>query len=146
MKYSSLTPSQIEIRGAVDGVANETKDVIRRFHEAIDRHDPEGAEELVADECILENTNPAPNGSRHVGKVACLAIWQRLARSTGTEFEREEVFVVGDRAVIRWRYRWGKADGRSIRGINLMRVHGGRIVKVMDYVKGQRKHRRPIWR
>ena len=135
MKYCTLTRSQIEIQGAVDGVANETKDVIRRFHEAFDRHDPEGMEDLVADECILENTNPAPNGSRHVGKAACLAIWQGLARSPGTE--REEVFVVGNRAVIRWRYRWGKADGQSIRGINLMRVHGGRIVEAMGYVKGQ---------
>lgn len=137
MKYSSLTPRQIEIQGAVDGVANETKDVIRRFHGAFDRHDPEGVEDLVADECILKNTNPAPNGSRHVGKAACLAIWRGLARSTGTEFEREEIFVVGDRAVIRWRYRWGKADGHSIRGINLMRVYGGHIVEAMGYVKGQ---------
>jgi ketosteroid isomerase-like protein len=135
--HPPLIPSQIEILGAVDSVANETKDVIRRFHEAFDKHDPEAMEDLVADECVIENTNPAPNGSRHVGKAACLAIWQGLARSTGTGFEREEVFVVGERVVIRWRYRWGEDDDQSIRGINLMRVHGGRIVEAMGYVKGQ---------
>lgn len=135
MNQPSLAPSQIEILGPADSVATTTKEVIRRFHEAFDSHDPQAMEGLVADDCVIENTNPAPNGSRHVGKAACLAIWQGLASSTGTGFEREEVFVVGERVVIRWRYRWGDDDAQSIRGINLMRVNGGRIVQAMGYVK-----------
>jgi ketosteroid isomerase-like protein len=135
MNYPFLAPDQIEILGSADSVAKTTKDIIRRFHEAFDSHDPQAMENLVADDCVVENTNPAPNGSRHVGKAACLGVWQELASSTGTGFEREEVFVVGERAVIRWRYRWGDDDTQSIRGINLMRVNGGCIVQAMGYVK-----------
>ena len=136
MKYSSLTPNQISILGPADSAAITTKEVIQKFHEAFDRHDPEAMDDLVADDCVIENTTPAPNGARLVGKAACLANWQDLAKSTGTWFVREEVFVVGERSVIRWRYCWGNEDTQSIRGVNLMRVSGGRIVEAMGYVKG----------
>lgn len=136
MKYPSLTPDQITILGPVDSAALETKEVIRKFHEAFDGHDPEAMEDLVADDCSIENTGPAPNGARLIGKAACLANWQALASSVGTGFVREEVFVVGERCVIRWRYCWGADDTSSIRGLNLMRVRGGRIVEAMGYVKG----------
>lgn len=136
MEYSSLTPDQINILGPADSAAIATREVIRKFHEAFDGHDPKAMEDLVADDCVIENTNPAPNGSLLVGRAACLANWQGLANSTATWFVREEVFVVGERAVIRWRYCWGKDDTQSIRGLNLMRVSGGRIVEAMGYVKG----------
>lgn len=135
MKYSSLAPDQITILGPADSAAITTKEVIRKFHDAFDRHDPEAMEDLVADDCVIENTNPAPDGARLVGKAACLANWQGLASATGTGFAREEVFVVGERVVIRWRYWWGEEDTQSIRGLNLMRVRGGRIVEAMGYVK-----------
>jgi nuclear transport factor 2 (NTF2) superfamily protein len=136
MKYSSLPPDQISILGPADSAALTAKEVIRKFHEAFDHHDPDAMEVLVADDCVIENTNPAPDGARLVGKAACLANWQGLAKSAGTRFVREEVFVVGERVVIRWRYCWGDNEGQSIRGINLMRVCGGRIVEAMGYVKG----------
>jgi len=60
----------------------------------------------------------APNGARLVGKAQCLANWQALASATGTWFEREEVFVVGERVVVRWRYCWGDDDTRSMRGVS----------------------------
>jgi hypothetical protein len=111
-------------------------EVIRKFHEAFDRHDPGAMEDLVADDCVIENTTPAPNGARLVGKAACLANWQAITGSTGTWFAREEVFVVGERVIVRWRYCWGEGDTQSIRGLNIMRVCGGRIVEAMGYVKG----------
>lgn len=137
MKHPSLAPDQITILGPADNAASETRDVIRQFHEAFDRHDPKAMEDLVADDCVIENTNPAPNGARLVGKAACLANWQGIAGSTSARFVREEVFVVDERAVVRWRYCWGTDDASSIRGINLMRVRGGRIVEAMGYVKGK---------
>jgi ketosteroid isomerase-like protein len=136
MKYSSLRPDQITILGPADSAAIATREVVRKFHDAFDRHDSEAMEDLVADDCVIENTSPAPNGARLVGKAACLANWQGLAKSTGTWFVCEEVFVVGERVVIRWRYCWGDDDGQSIRGINLMRICDGRIVEAMGYVKG----------
>ncbi|CAM5628117.1 hypothetical protein RLIN73S_04419 [Rhodanobacter lindaniclasticus] len=89
----------------------------------------------MADDCIIENTSPAPDGAHLVGKAACLENWRRLAGSTGIEFAREEVFVTGERVVVRWRCCWG--DQSLIRSrIDLMRVRGGRIVEAMGYVKG----------
>lgn len=64
-------------------------------------------------------------------------VWQGLAAASGTHFDVEEVFAAGERAVIRWRYRWGEGDINSVRGLNLMRVRGGRIAEAMGYVKGQ---------
>lgn len=136
MKHSSLAPDRITLLGTADGVALATSGGIRKFHDAFDHHDPEAMKDLVSDDCAIENTNPAPNGARLVGKTTCLANWQGLARSTDTWFTREEVLVVGERAIIRWRYRWGEDDGQSIRGINLMRVRDGLIVEAMGYVKG----------
>ena len=118
------------------GIPGSTADVIRRFNDAFQRHDPAAFATLVADHCIIENTNPAPEGSRHVGKAACLAVWEGLAAASDTQFDEEEVFVAGERAIIRWRYRWGEDLRESVRGVNLMRVSAGQIVEAMGYVKG----------
>lgn len=115
---------------------NDTAEVIRRFNDAFRFHDPKALEPLVADHCTIENTTPAPEGKREVGKTACLAVWQGLASAAGTQFELEEVFVAGERAVIRWRYRFGEGPADSIRGLNWMRVRAGQIVEAMGYVKG----------
>jgi ketosteroid isomerase-like protein len=116
-------------------ITQETENLMRRFHDAFDRHDPAAFVDLVADDCIIENTAPGPNGSRHVGKQACLAVWQKLATAAGTGFSREEVWVVGERVIVRWRYRWGDDESQSVRGINLMRVRHGRVAEAMGYVK-----------
>jgi ketosteroid isomerase-like protein len=115
---------------------NETSELMRRFNDAFRFHDPAALLELVAADCVIENSQPAPNGSRHVGRDACLAVWQGLATATGTQFSLEEVFVAGERAVIRWRYRFGEGESGSIRGVNVMRVRAGQIVEALGYVKG----------
>ena len=83
--------------------------------------------DLIDDNCVLGNISPAPNGSRHVGKAACLDVWQRIAAARENHFEHEEIFVAGDRIVTRWRLRWGGDENLSLRG--LMRVRNGRIVE-----------------
>jgi ketosteroid isomerase-like protein len=113
-----------------------TSEVIRRFNEAFQQHDPAALPDLIAADCVVENSNPAPSGSRHVGREACLALWRRIATNPGTRFDLEEVVVAGERATIRWRLRWGQDDGDSVRGVNLMRVRDGQIVEALGYVKG----------
>jgi hypothetical protein len=51
-------------------------------------------------------------------------------------FRLEDTIVLGDRAIILWRYRWGQAAENSVRGVNLMRVRGGLIIEALGYVKG----------
>ncbi|HEY6727950.1 MAG TPA: nuclear transport factor 2 family protein [Polyangiaceae bacterium] len=113
-----------------------TSAVIQRFNEAFERHDPTLLPDLIAADCIIENSTPAPRGSRHVGKDACLELWGRLAGSPDLHFEVEEVFVADERAVIRWQLRWGEGENDSVRGVNVMRVRNGQIVEALGYSKG----------
>jgi ketosteroid isomerase-like protein len=115
---------------------NRTAELMRRFNDAFRFHDPAALAPLVAEDCVIENTQPAPEGSRHVGRAACLAVWQGLAGNTGQQFSLEEVFVAGERALIRWRLRFGAGPADSIRGVNWMRTRDGLIVEAMGYVKG----------
>lgn len=107
-----------------------------RFNGAFVRHDPAALAELVDRDCVIENTTPAPDGSRHVGREACLAVWQSLAGNRDTQFHPEDVFACDDRAVIRWRYVFGPGKDDSVRGVNLMRARRGKIVEALGYVKG----------
>jgi ketosteroid isomerase-like protein len=113
-----------------------TSEVIRRYNEVFQRHDPSALRELIAADCVIENTNPAPNGSRHVGREACFELWQRIATTPGIHFDIEDVVVTGDRATILWRLHWGEGESKSVRGVNLMRVRDGKIVEALGYVKG----------
>jgi len=125
--------SKIAEEGASEA---QTSEVIRRFNEAFQRHDPTALAELVAEDCIVENSRPAPDGSRHVGRAACLELWRGIATTPGTHFDLEGVSVTGERAIILWRYRWGEGEQNSVRGVNLMPVRNGLIVEGLGYVKG----------
>ena len=116
--------------------SRSTSEVIRRFNEAFQQHDAAALPPLIAADCVIENSNPAPDGSRHVGHEACLTLWRRIATAPGTRFDLEEVVVSGERATIRWRLRWGESESESVRGVNLMQVRNGQIVEALGYVKG----------
>ncbi len=113
-----------------------TAEVIAKFNDAFQRHDPTELKELIAEDCVLENTAPAPEGARLVGRAACLERWESIAGDRSTRFDLEDVFVADERAVIRWRWWWGDEPSQSVRGVNLMRVRDGLIVEGMGYVKG----------
>ncbi|MDI2127858.1 nuclear transport factor 2 family protein [Yinghuangia seranimata] len=110
----------------------QTLDVLNRFNAAFLRHEPALLDELVAEDCAVENTD----GKRHEGRAASLALWKGIAGSRDAEFEPEEITASGDRGVIRWRLRWGPTEAESVRGVNLMRLRDGLIVEAMGYVKG----------
>ena len=114
-----------------------TDEVMRRFNDVFQLHDPSALHELVAEDCVIENTQPAPNGSRHVGRDACIALWTGIATAPGTHFDLENVIVTGERGIILWRFYWGEGEANSVRGVNLMRVRDGLIVEAKGYVKGQ---------
>ena len=115
---------------------SKTAEVIQQFNDAFQRHDPAHLTELVAQDCVIENTQPAPNGAREIGREACIARWTEIATTPGTRFDLEDVLVAGEHAIIRWRYWWGEGESNSVRGVNLMRVQHGQIVEAMGYVKG----------
>jgi ketosteroid isomerase-like protein len=112
-----------------------TADVIRRFNDAFVQRDPDVLVDLVADDCVMESAEPAPNGARYEGYDACLCFWQELIADPNGSFEPEDVVVSANRATIRWRYRFGEGDENSVRGVTLMHVRHGKIVEALGYVK-----------
>ena len=122
------------IESLPDEKSQETAEIMRRFNEVFLRHDPSELRNLVAENCVIEKITPGPDGDRWVGRDACVANWETIATEPGSHFDLEETFTAGERATIRWRYH--SKDGRSVRGVNLMRVRNGLIVEAMGYMKG----------
>ncbi len=116
----------------------DTWATVERFNAAFAEHDIDAIMALMTDDCVFENTSPAPDGERYEGQAAVRAFWEAFFRaSPGATFEHEEVFAAGDRAVVRWRYRWtgGERPGH-VRGIDAFRVRDGRVAEKLSYVKG----------
>jgi ketosteroid isomerase-like protein len=111
-----------------------TADTVEAFNTAFNRHDVDAVMALMTDDCVFENTQPPPDGERHVGQSAVRAYWvQFFKESPSARFDAEEVVIAGDRAVVRWRFDWG--DGH-IRGIDLLKVRDGKVAEKFAYVKG----------
>ncbi|GAA4059806.1 nuclear transport factor 2 family protein [Nonomuraea soli] len=112
-----------------------TAEVIDRFNRAFVHHEPDLLDDLIGDDCVMEAIQPAPDGARYEGREACLTFWRALADDRTTQFEPEDVVVLGDRATIRWRYRFGDGPADSVRGVNLMHIRDGLIVEALGYSK-----------
>jgi hypothetical protein len=112
-----------------------TREVLDQYDAAFRLHDPGLLEGLVADECVIEDTGPAPDGARHEGGPACLARWSELAANRALRFSTEPAEIHGDLAVAPWVLQWGEGEDDRVRGVNLIRIRGGRIVEARGYVK-----------
>ena len=118
-----------------DGTARTTRAVLDRYNEAFRVHDPTLLDGLIADDCVIEDTSPAPDGLRREGGRACLARWSELAENRALEFTPEAAEIHGDLAVQPWALRWGDGENDRVRGVNLIRIRDGRIVEARGYVK-----------
>jgi len=87
----------------MDSPVKDTANVIDQFNAAFLERAPEKLVDLIADDCVMEGTGPAPEGNVWTGYEECLAGWRGLATEPSIRFEVEHVDVDGDRAVIRWR-------------------------------------------
>ena len=55
------------------------------------------------------------------------AFWRQFFQSSpGARFEAEEAFAAGDRAVVRWVFRWDDRGGH-VRGVDVLRVRDGKV-------------------
>ena len=114
---------------------DRTSRVIDRFNQAFERHDATLLENLIAEDCVMESVEPAPNGTRVVGRADNLKFWTNMANNRDGVFEVEDVVVFGERANIRWRYRFGPGLSQSVRGVTLVRLRDGLIVEALAYAK-----------
>jgi ketosteroid isomerase-like protein len=116
-----------------------TLTTIRAFNDALNRHDVDAVMALMTEDCVFENTWPAPDGERYEGQEAVRGFWERLiADSPAAHFEVEDLFAAGDRATQCWRYTWVDAQGVAghIRGVDVFRVREGKVAEKLAYVKG----------
>ena len=118
--------------------SNLTLAIIETFNTAFNRHDVDAVMAAMTPDCVFENTNPAPDGSRVEGAAAVRAYWEKFfATNPDAVFEAEDIFAAGDRCVVRWVYRKTK-DGTSwhLRGVDIFKVKDGKVAEKMAYVKG----------
>jgi len=104
------------------------------FNEAFNRHDVAGMMQLMSEDCLFENTAPAPDGTAYKGKEAVTKFWERFFReSPRAHIEIEEIFGLGSHCIMRWKYSWG--DGH-VRGVDIFKIEKDLIVEKLSYVKG----------
>ena len=113
--------------------------LVLRFNDALNARDVDTLMRLMTDDCLFENTFPAPDGARYSGQAAVRAFWEEFVRgSTEAKFEIEEIFGMDERVVMRWRYHWIDLQGQAghIRGVDVYTVKDGLIAEKLSYVKG----------
>ncbi len=113
--------------------------LVLEFNEAFNRHDVAGMMQLMSDDCIFENTDPAPDGATFKGRETVAQFWRDFFReSPQAHIEIEEIFGLGLRCVMRWRYDWVEGDGKKghVRGVDIFKLKDGLICEKVSYVKG----------
>lgn len=113
--------------------------VVLEFNEAFNRHDVDGMMQLMSDDCRFENTAPAPDGTVYAGREAVSQFWQSFFdQSPQAHIEIEEIFGLGFRCIMRWRYGWVDAAGQEghVRGVDIFQLKDGLITEKLSYVKG----------
>jgi len=109
------------------------------FNEAFNRHDVAGMMKLMNEDCVFENTDPAPDGTTYKGKEAVTQFWQDFFRqSPQAHIDIEEVFGLGSRCIMRWRYSWVDESGKEghVRGVDVFKIEDNLISEKFSYVKG----------
>lgn len=112
---------------------------VERFNDALNRHDVDGMMAMMSQDCVFENTFPAPDGTRFSGQAEVRGFWEEFFRSSPrANIQAGEIIVAGERCTVLWTYRWGGNDAQQghVRGVDVIRVRDGKIVEKLSYVKG----------
>lgn len=113
--------------------------IVLAFNDAFNNHDVAGMMKLMSEDCVFENTDPAPDGTRYSGKEAVTQFWERFfAESPNAHIDIEEIFSLGRRCIMRWKYSWVDAAGQAghVRGVDVFKEMDGLLVEKLSYVKG----------
>ena len=113
--------------------------VVLKFHEAFNRHDVSGMMQLMSEDCKVESSGPAPDGTAFVGKKAATQYWlDFFQRSPQVHLEIEDIFGLGKHCIMRWEASKLNDGGQygHVRGVDIFRVGDGLISEHLSYVKG----------
>ena len=95
--------------------------------------------QLMSDDCVFENTEPAPDGTRYEGKEAVTKFWQDFFHEAPqAHIDIEDIFGMGNHCIMRWKYNWVDGHGKQghVRGVDIFQVREGLIAEKLSYVKG----------
>lgn len=123
----------------MDEQSRATLNTIEHFNAVFNRHDVDAVMAAFTEDCVFENTSPSPDGERYEGQTAVRAFWQAFFDSSPSAvFETEDIFAADDRCTVRWIYRWVDGSGVAghVRGVDVFRVHDGKVAEKCAYVKG----------
>ena len=62
-KDQIMTTNELILTEAAAAQSEKTAEVMRRFNDAFLQHDPAALSELIAEDCVIEETVPAPSGA-----------------------------------------------------------------------------------
>lgn len=113
--------------------------VVRELEEALNRRDIEAFMALITDDCVFENTSPAPDGQRYEGQSAIRAFLEGFFQATPSiDFQTEDLFASGNRCLVRWVFHWSNTAGEHghIRGVDVFHIRNGKMAEDFAYVKG----------
>jgi ketosteroid isomerase-like protein len=113
--------------------------VVQELEEALNRRDVDAFMALTTDDCVFENTSPAPDGGRYEGQSAIRTFLEEFFQSTPSiDFQTEDLFASGNRCVVRWVFHWRNTAGENghIRGVDVFHIRNGKMAKDFAYVKG----------
>jgi ketosteroid isomerase-like protein len=130
-----MVEEMVEHKTSVDSTIHLVID----FNEALNAHEIGTMMRFMTEDCVFENTYPAPDGTRYEGKPSVRAFWEEFFRAAGKpRIEIEDIFAVGDRCIMRWTYYWVDPQGNAghVRGVDIYLVRGGLIAEKLSYVKG----------
>lgn len=116
-----------------------TSRLILDFNDAFNRHDVSGMMQLMSEDCVFENTAPAPDGTKYIGKEQVQSFWQEFFQhSPNAKIDIEDIFGLGMHCVMRWKYSWMDEKGNKghVRGVDIFKAVGGLITEKLSYVKG----------
>ncbi len=112
----------------------EAMRVVMQFNDAFNQHDVPAMMALMSEDCLFENTAPAPEGTVYKGQTDVRQFWESFFQeSSQAHIEIEEIFGFGERCVMRWKYSWGSGH---VRGVDVFKVRDGLITEKLSYVKG----------
>jgi len=113
--------------------------VVLAFNDAFNKHNIPAMMKLMTDDCIFENTTPAPNGTTYKGKDAVTQFWKEFFHaSPHAHIAIEDIFSAGKHCIMRWKYTWvDEADQKGhVRGVDIFKERDGLICEKLSYVKG----------
>lgn len=109
--------------------------ILQAFNDAFNRHDVGAMMAAMTPDCVFENTDPAPDGTRYAGQEAVRRFWvQFFTDAPDARIEIEGIFACGDRAAQCWTYAWSETG--HVRGVDVFRLRDGKIAEKLSYVKG----------